>query len=123
MGLYAVWSRSFVFTETVNYFSISSSVTGLSGREFMFSYLKYYLSFVFDFGVFILIVFAIESKKLLNLIGIGLLPFIVLSFTLRLCGCTLFVFLRSIFFYTMFCLSYFCVLGYLFCSICFTCFS
>ena len=98
MGLYAVWSRSSVFTETVNYFSISSSVTGLSGREFMFSYLKYYLSFAFDFGVFILIVFAIESKKLLNLIGIGLLPFIVLPFTLRLCGYTLFVFLRSIIF-------------------------
>lgn len=73
MGLYAVWSSSFVFTETVNYFSISSSVTGLSGRELMFPYLKYYLSFVFDFGVFILIVFAIEPKKLLNLIGIGLI--------------------------------------------------
>ena len=98
MGLYAVWSSSFVFTETVNYFSISSSVTGLSGRELMFPYLKYYLSFVFDFGVFILIVFAIEPKKLLNLIGIGLLSFIILPFTLRLCGCTLFVFLRSIIF-------------------------
>ena len=84
MGLYAVWSSSFVFTETVNYFSISSSVTGLSGRELMFPYLKYYLSFVFDFGVFILIVFAIEPKKLLNLIGIGLLSFIILPFTLRL---------------------------------------
>ena len=77
-------------------FSIFFSVLRLSWGDFIFACLKYCLLLAFDFGVFTLIVFAIEPKKTLDLSAIDLLSFIIVSFIVKLRGCTLFVFLTSI---------------------------
>ena len=67
MGWYTVWSDGFILLKLLVFFPISSSVTGLSCRKFLFARFKCCLGLAFDLGVFMLIMFAIEPKKLLHL--------------------------------------------------------
>lgn len=110
MDWYALWSECFIFFywNCLLLFQFLL-VTRFSCREFIFACFKHCFWFTFDFSFFTSIMLAIELKKMVNLVEIDLMSFIIFSFILRPCGCTLLIYLTSIILYSPpLCISYFC---------------